>query len=65
MTIILAEIMVMVPNKLCLSWSAKHSKRKREIQLLNNLEEVDALLKIGAGKAAKVANGVLSRVREN
>jgi tryptophanyl-tRNA synthetase len=28
---------------------------------LNNLEEVDALLKIGAGKAAKVANGVLSR----
>jgi tryptophanyl-tRNA synthetase len=28
--------------------------RKRKIQLhLNNLEEVDALLKIGAGKASK------------
>jgi tryptophanyl-tRNA synthetase len=31
---------------------------------LNNLEEVDALLKIGAGKAAKVANGVLSSKRK-
>jgi tryptophanyl-tRNA synthetase len=41
-------------------------KTEREIHYyLNNLEEVDALLKIGAGKAAKVANGVLSRVREN
>jgi hypothetical protein len=32
----LAEIMVMVTlNKLCLSWSAKHSKRKERIQLLS------------------------------
>ena len=31
---------------------------------MNNLAEVDALLKIGAEKATTVANGVLSRVRE-
>jgi tryptophanyl-tRNA synthetase len=30
---------------------------------MNNLPEVDALLKIGAGKASAVANGVLARVR--
>ena len=31
---------------------------------INHLEEVDALLKIGAEKAGVVANGVLTRVRE-
>jgi tryptophanyl-tRNA synthetase len=31
---------------------------------MNHLPEVDALLKIGAEKAAIVANGVLNRVRE-
>jgi tryptophanyl-tRNA synthetase len=31
---------------------------------MSNLPEVDALLKIGANKAATVANAVLSRVRE-
>ncbi len=31
---------------------------------MNNVQEVDALLKIGAEKAAVVANAVLSRVRE-
>jgi tryptophanyl-tRNA synthetase len=41
------------------------TEREKYNYYLNNLEEVDALLKIGAGKAAKVANGVLSRVREN
>jgi tryptophanyl-tRNA synthetase len=42
-----------------------NSKRKEKYNYyLNNLEEVDALLKIGAGKAAKVANGVLSSKRK-
>jgi tryptophanyl-tRNA synthetase len=31
---------------------------------MNNLAEVDALLKTGAEKAALVANGVLGRVRQ-
>jgi tryptophanyl-tRNA synthetase len=31
---------------------------------MNNLPEVDDLLKIGAGKASAIANGVLGRVRE-
>jgi tryptophanyl-tRNA synthetase len=31
---------------------------------MNNLSEVDTLLKTGAEKAGVVSNGVLSRVRE-
>ncbi|MFZ0596070.1 MAG: tryptophan--tRNA ligase, partial [Flavobacterium sp.] len=30
----------------------------------NNLDEVDALLKKGAGKAGVIADGVLAKVRE-
>jgi tryptophanyl-tRNA synthetase len=40
------------------------TEREKYNYYLNNLEEVDALLKIGAGKASAVANGVLARVRE-
>jgi tryptophanyl-tRNA synthetase len=40
------------------------TEREKYNYYMNNLPEVDALLKIGANKAATVANGVLSRVRE-
>ncbi|HAH54147.1 MAG TPA: tryptophan--tRNA ligase [Flavobacterium sp.] len=41
-------------------------KTERELYsyYINHLEEVDALLKIGAQKATIIANGVLARVRE-
>jgi tryptophanyl-tRNA synthetase len=39
-------------------------EREKYNYYINNLPEVDALLKIGAQKAATVANGVLGRVRE-
>lgn len=40
------------------------TEREKYNYYMNNLAEVDALLKIGAEKATTVANGVLSRVRE-
>jgi tryptophanyl-tRNA synthetase len=40
------------------------TEREKYNYYMNNLSEVDALLKIGATKASTVANGVLSRVRE-
>jgi tryptophanyl-tRNA synthetase len=40
------------------------SEREKYNYYINNLPEVDALLKIGAAKAGTVANGVLARVRE-
>jgi tryptophanyl-tRNA synthetase len=40
------------------------TEREKYNYYMNNLPEVDALLKIGAQKAAIVANGVLGRVRE-
>jgi tryptophanyl-tRNA synthetase len=40
------------------------TEREKYNYYINNLPEVDALLKIGAEKAAVVANGVLGRVRE-
>jgi tryptophanyl-tRNA synthetase len=40
------------------------TEREKYNYYMNNLQEVDALLKIGAAKAAVVANGVLNRVRE-
>jgi tryptophanyl-tRNA synthetase len=39
------------------------TEREKYNYYINNLNEVDALLKIGAQKAAVVANGVLGRVR--
>lgn len=38
--------------------------REKYNHYMNNLSEVDAALKAGAGKAAAIANGVLARVRE-
>lgn len=38
-------------------------EREKYNYYMNNLPEIDALLKIGAAKAAIIANGVLSRVR--
>ncbi|RTY95956.1 tryptophan--tRNA ligase [Flavobacterium sp. GT3R68] len=40
------------------------TEREKYNYYMNNLAEVDTLLKIGAEKAGKIANGVLSRVRE-
>ncbi|WP_281322983.1 tryptophan--tRNA ligase [Flavobacterium aestivum] len=40
------------------------TEREKYNYYINNLEEVDALLKIGAQKASTVANSVLDRVRE-
>lgn len=40
------------------------NEREKYNYYINNLEEVDALLKKGAAKASAVANGVLNRVRE-
>jgi tryptophanyl-tRNA synthetase len=40
------------------------TEREQYNYYINNLDEVDALLKAGAEKAALVANGVLGRVRE-
>ncbi|WPR72281.1 tryptophan--tRNA ligase [Flavobacterium sp. NG2] len=40
------------------------TEREKYNYYMNNLPEVDALLKIGADKAGIVASGVLSRVRE-
>jgi tryptophanyl-tRNA synthetase len=40
------------------------TEREKYNYYINNLPEVDALLKIGAEKAGTVANGVLGRVRE-
>ncbi|WP_163398677.1 tryptophan--tRNA ligase [Flavobacterium fluviatile] len=40
------------------------TERERYNYYINNLEEVDALLKKGASKASVVADGVLARVRE-
>jgi tryptophanyl-tRNA synthetase len=39
-------------------------QREKYSHYMSNLEEVDAALRIGAAKAANVANGVLARVRE-
>lgn len=39
------------------------TEREKYAYYINNLPEVDALLKTGAEKAATIANGVLSRVR--
>ena len=39
------------------------TEREKYHYYINNLEEVDALLKIGAEKASAVANSVLARVR--
>ena len=38
--------------------------REKYTYYINNIEEVERLLKIGADKAAIVANATLSRVRE-
>lgn len=40
------------------------TEREKYNYYMNNLAELDALLKLGAEKAGKIANGVLSRVRE-
>ena len=40
------------------------TEREKYNYFMNNLPEVDSLLKIGALKASAVANGVLGRVRE-
>jgi tryptophanyl-tRNA synthetase len=40
------------------------TEREKYNYYINNLPEVDVLLKIGAEKASDVANGVLERVRE-
>jgi tryptophanyl-tRNA synthetase len=40
------------------------TEREKYTYYINNLTEIDALLQIGAQKAALVANGVLNRVRE-
>ncbi|MNL85653.1 tryptophanyl-tRNA synthetase [compost metagenome] len=40
------------------------AEREKYNYYINNLEEVDSLLKKGASKAAVVADGVLARVRE-
>ena len=40
------------------------TEREKYNYYINNLSEVDALLKIGAEKAGLIANGVLERVRE-
>jgi tryptophanyl-tRNA synthetase len=40
------------------------TEREKYNYYINNLNEVDALLKKGAEKAATVANGVLAKVRE-
>ena len=40
------------------------TEREKYKYYMNNLAEVDALLKVGAQKAGVVANGVLARVRE-
>jgi tryptophanyl-tRNA synthetase len=40
------------------------NEREKYNYYINNLTEVDALLKIGAQKASLVATGVLERVRE-
>jgi tryptophanyl-tRNA synthetase len=40
------------------------TEREKYNYYMNNLPEVDTLLKVGAEKAAFVANGVLGRVRE-
>ncbi len=40
------------------------TEREKYAYYMNNLQEVDALLQIGAKKAGIVANGVLGRVRE-
>jgi tryptophanyl-tRNA synthetase len=39
----------------------RNIQNRKEKYYANNLEEVDALLKIGAGKASAVANDVLSK----
>ena len=38
--------------------------REKYNYYMENLEEVDAALKVGADKASVIANGVLARVRE-
>ena len=40
------------------------TEREKYNYYMNNLSEVDTLLKTGAEKAGVVSNGVLSRVRE-
>jgi tryptophanyl-tRNA synthetase len=40
------------------------TERERYNYYINNLEEIDKALAIGAEKASKVANEVLKRVRE-
>jgi len=40
------------------------TERAKYNHYINNLEDVDRQLKIGAEKAHKVADGVLARVRE-
>ena len=40
------------------------TEREKYNYYINNLEEVDSLLKQGAAKAGSIADGVLNRVRE-
>jgi len=40
------------------------TEREKYNYYINNLEEVDALLKKGASKASMIADGVLAKVRE-
>lgn len=40
------------------------TEREKYNYYMNNLEEVDSLLKLGAAKAGSIADGVLNRVRE-
>jgi len=40
------------------------TEREQYNYFMNNLAEVDALLKIGAEKASVIAKGVLSKVRD-
>jgi tryptophanyl-tRNA synthetase len=40
------------------------TEREKYNYYLNNLSEIDELLKIGSQKATQIANGVLGRVRE-
>ena len=58
--------MVMVmPNRLYFELIVEKfkSERERYNYYMNNLEEIDKALDVGAGKATKIANEVLKRVR--
>ena len=44
--------------------SSSAEQRKRYTYYMDNLNEIDHALELGAKKATKVANAVLERVRE-